>query len=208
MISQEELNQIKNAVIAAEKKTSGEIVPIIVRRSSTIGHVPLVIICLFSALYFAFDIPYWQREYVGDHWLWYIVDALIIFGVTLIFSRIQWVQRNLVSQGDREEQVQMRAELEFYESNIKNTKSSTGILLFVSLLERRAVVLADSAINEKVKKETWTEVCETLVAGLRAGSMAKGFCGAIDKSQAILSSHFPIQPDDTNELSDSLIVKD
>ena len=121
---------------------------------------------------------------------------------------MKWVQRNLVSRRDREDQVQMRAELEFYESNIKNTKSATGILLFVSLLERRAVVLADSAINEKVQKETWVDVCNTLVSGIRAGSIAKGFCDAINKSQAILTPHFPIQPDDTNELSNNIIIKD
>lgn len=207
-LSENDLNLIKDAVTNAEKNTSGEIVPIIVRRSSTIGHVPLVLLCFFTAMYFAFDVPDLQGEYVGNHWAWYLADMLIIVGITLIFSRIKWVQRNLVSQRDREEQVQMRAELEFYESNIRNTKGATGILLFVSLLERRAVILADTGINEKVTKETWTDVCNTLVSGIRSESIAKGFCDAINKSQVILTPHFPIQPDDTNELSNNLIIKD
>lgn len=208
MLSEKDLKQIKDAVTRAEKKTSGEIVPIIVRRSSTIGHVPLVLLCFFSMLYFALNVSSLQSKYLGNHWAWYFIDMFLVLGVTLIFSRMKWVQRNLVSQRDREEQVQMRAELEFYESNIKNTKAATGILLFVSLLERRAVVLADTGINEKVPKETWVDVCNTLVSGIRAGSIAKGFCDAIDKSQVILTPYFPVQPDDTNELSDNLVVKD
>lgn len=207
-LSQEELNKIENAVVQAEKKTSGEIVPMIVHRSSTIGHVPVLILCLLTALYFALDAPYWQAEYLGDHWAWYFADILFICGATLFFSRLNWVQRNLISPSDRMEQVQMRAELEFYESNIRETKSGTGILLFVSLLERRAVVLADSSISEKFQKNIWSEVCETLISGLHSGSMAKGFCSAIEMSQEILTPHFPIQPDDVNELRNHLIVKD
>jgi len=204
----ERVELILEAIKKAESKTSGEIVPMIVRRSSTVGHVPIIVLSLLIALFFALDGPGWQASYLGEHWAWYLGDIAFLAAISAFFSRLACVQRILTSRLDQEDQVDMRAQLEFYESNIKNTKGSTGILLFASLMERRAVVLADKAISDKVPKEAWQEVCDLLVDGIKQGNMGLAFSEAIAQCGEILAPEFPIQADDMNELKDQLIIKE
>jgi putative membrane protein len=120
----EDTARIAEAIRQAESSTSGEIVPMIVRRSSTIWHLPVLLATLLVAVFF------------------------ILGGPT--------------------RQVEARALLAFYQSNIQRTIGATGVLIFVSLMERRAVVLADKAIDELVPKDTWRALCDQLIAGIRA----------------------------------------
>lgn len=202
------LQSIEDAIREAESTTSGEIVPMIVRKSSTIGHVPMILLSVFIAIFFAAGGPGLQSQFIGNHWAWYLLDFAGLFALTGLLSRLYWVERLLTSRADQIAQVNMRAVIEFYESNIKKTRDATGILLFVSLMERRAVVLADKAINDKVAKDTWQEVCDTLVSGIKKRDMGLAFCDAIRKCGEILTPDFPIKPDDENELQDRLIMKE
>ncbi len=204
----ERVELIVDAIKKAEAKTSGEIVPMIVRRSSTVGHVPVILLSLMVALFFALDGPGRQADIFGEHWAWYLADIALLTMVSALFARLHWVQRLLTTRSDQDDQVDMRAEIEFYESNIKNTKGATGIFLFASLMERRAVVLADKAVSDKVPKEAWQEVCDLLVGGIKRGNMGLAFSAAIAKCGEILAPEFPIQPDDVNELKDQLIIKE
>ncbi len=102
----------------------------------------------------------------------------------------------------------MRAEVEFYEHGIGQTQGNTGILLFVSLMEHRAVVLADHSIAEKLDAEIWNEVVELMIDGVKGRDLAGGMRAAILRCGELLSPHFPIDEADANELRDHLIVKD
>jgi putative membrane protein len=199
---------VLTAVSRAEEKTSGEIVAMIVRRSSTTAHVPLLIVWFLAAL--GATIAYSVSRAFPDIWHdGYFAVCLIAFSlVGLLISKFPAVQRLVLSKQERANQVDQRAELEFYEAGLEKTEGKTGILLFVSLLERRAVVLADQGIHSKLPPETWENVVSLLVSGIKAKDMAGGFSKAIDACGTILSEHFPIAPDDVNELHDHLIVKD
>ena len=196
------------AIKEAESKTSGEIVPMIVRRSSTIGHVPLLLFTLLALLFFVVGGPAHQAALFGHHWLWYLADAAVLMGLVALGARWTVVQRLLTNHADQAAQVDARAVIEFYESNIHHTKDATGILILVSLMERRAVVLADKAINDKVEKETWSHVCGRLVTGIKKKSLGAAIQEAILECGDIMAPHFPIQPDDENELQDRLIIKE
>ena len=199
---------IAEAVKAAEMKTTGEVVPMLVRRSSTIGHVPFILTASMVAVFMVVDGPGWQAEYFGAHWTWYLVDTLGLLVAAALLARVPFVQRLLTVREDMTDQVNMRAEVEFYESHMHQTRDATGILLFVSMMEHRAVVLADEAIDARVPGETWEEVCALLVAGIRNGDIAAGFATAIGRCGDILAAEFPVKTDDTNELFDHLVIKD
>lgn len=199
---------VEAAVQEAEATTSGEIVPMIVRRSSTVGHVQVIVLCMLVILFFLLDGPARQADLVGEHWGWYLVDIVVFLLAASLCSRLPLVQRLLTAKPDREDQVEMRAEIEFYELGIKNTVDETGVLLFVSLMEQRAVVLADKAISAKVPGETWSEVCNLLIRGIKGGNMALAFAEAIKRCGEILTPLFPVKPNDINELKDHLIIKE
>ena len=101
-----------------------------------------------------------------------------------------------------------RAQLEFYGSKIHQTTGDTGVLLLVSLMEHRAVVLADESISDKVPNETWDEVIKIMIDGIKKGHVGLGLAAAIEHCGEILTEQFPIAEDDVNELQDHLIIKE
>lgn len=199
---------VLTAVTRAEEITSGEIVAMIVRRSSFTAHVPFLMTCFFAA--FGATAAYSVSRAFPDIWHdGYFAVCLIAFSlVGLLLARFPAIQRIVLSKQERANQVDQRAELEFYEAGLEKTQGKTGILLFVSLFERRAVVLADSGIHSKLPSNTWENVVSLLVSGIKAKDMSGGFSRAIDACGTVLSEHFPIAPDDVNELHNHLIVKD
>ena len=88
------------------------------------------------------------------------------------------------------------------------TRDATGILLFVSLMEHRAVVLADKAIDERVPNDTWEEVNRLIVQGIKRGHVGLGLATAVTRCGEILASEFPITNDKINELHDTLVIKE
>jgi putative membrane protein len=200
--------RIEAAIAEAESHTSGEIVPMIVRRSSTIGHVPLVAFCLLLLCLLIPDVPGWLSTLGGPEWLWLGLAWLAAAALAFALAQLDAVQRLLTPHADQVHQVELRAEVEFWENGIGRTTGDTGILLFVSLMERRAVVLADRAIAERVDAGLWQELVDLMIDGVRQGDLATGMTRAIARCGEILAPHFPIAPDDRNELRDHLIVKD
>jgi putative membrane protein len=102
--------------------------------------------------------------------------------------------------------VRRRAELAFYEHGLHKTRDGTGILIMVSLLERRVQVLADKAIHDRVPPGTWDKLVQDLIQGVTEGRPTDALCRAIEQCGNLLAEHFPIQPgDNPDELADDLI---
>ncbi len=142
--------RIERAIADAESRTSGEIVPLLVRRSSTVGHVPLVSFTLLLLCVFLSDLPAHLADLGGPYLAWLGGCWLLAGGLALGVSRLDVVQRLLTPRIDQMQQVDLRAQIEFYELEMSQTQDRTGILLLVSLMEHRAVVLADHSIAEKL----------------------------------------------------------
>lgn len=205
------VQKIEQAVRGAEKKTSGEIVPMVVSRSSTVGHVPFLLFFVLLSVILLFG---WHEFHLGWGDLYFVQGALVLGGAGLLLflchllGRLCFVQRLFVTAADQEHQVNLRAEVEFFESGIHSTDGSTGILIFTSLMEHRAVVLADESIAKKLPPETWEGVVKLLISGIRKKDLAQGYCDAIEEVGRILETHFPIQKDDKDELRNHLVVKE
>jgi len=200
--------RIETAIAEAESHTSGEIVPILVRRSSTVGHVSLVGFTLLLLGMFLIDLPAILADLGGPYWIWLGGCWLLAGGLALGLQRLDIVQRLLTPRLDQMQQVNLRAQIEFYELGISQTRDRTGILLFVSLMEHRAVVLADHSIAEKLDAEVWQELVDLMIRGVKRGDLAAGMTEAVQRCGELLSAHFPIAENDTNELRDHLIVKE
>ena len=200
--------RIESAIADAESRTSGEIVPILVRRSSTVGHVPLVSFTLLLLCVFLSDLPAHLAELGGPYLAWLGACWGLAGGLALGVSRLDAVQRLLTPRIDQMRQVDLRAQLEFYELEMSQTQDRTGILLLVSRMEHRAVVLADHSIAEKLDAKVWQELVDLMIQGVKRGDLAAGMTQAIQRCGELLSPHFPIASDDINELRDHLVVKE
>jgi len=98
------------------------------------------------------------------------------------------------------------AKEEFYKLGVDKTRDKTGILIFILLEKKQFYILADKGINEIVPKNTWDDIKEKMQLMFRQGNFCKGILNGIDEVAALLTKHFPIKPNDVNELSNQVIL--
>ena len=96
---------------------------------------------------------------------------------------------------------------EFRRLGINKTRDKTGILLYILLKDREFHVFADDGIHSIVGDTTWEEIKDLLLQFFRDGEFCQGIVAAVSRIGAVLSAHFPIKPDDTNEISNRVIVR-
>ena len=107
-----------------------------------------------------------------------------------------------------DEEVQQKAYESFMQLNLHRTKDRTGILIFVSMLEHRIMVLADSGINDVAPENYWQDVVGVLSARIRSGDLVSGLCEAITLCGELLEEKFPIAADDQNELKNTVVLEE
>ncbi|HET8564373.1 MAG TPA: TPM domain-containing protein [Candidatus Binatia bacterium] len=200
----EEKERIRPAVEAAEQKTSGEIVPMIVASSGRYAEIEMaglaVGLVLGTLAAFIWHDP-WTS--VQLHLLWPLAGAALGY----LVCSIPFVKRRLLPKDRIESSVDLRSLAAFTAHGLHQTRGHTGILILISLLEHRVEILADKGINEKVSPGTWDETVQIITTGLKNGNACDGFCKAIEHCGEILAQHFPRPPDDQDELANKLITE-
>jgi putative membrane protein len=94
---------------------------------------------------------------------------------------------------------------QFLARNVHLTAERTGVLIFVSIAERYAEIVADAGIDTKVPQDMWDSIVAGLIDDARHDRLADGFVTAVAAVGALLAEHFPVRPDDVNELDDHLV---
>jgi putative membrane protein len=202
--TEEEKDRIEQAVTAAESKTSGEIVPMIVSASARYVEAELLGV-VFGLIVGTIIELIWHDPWgpVHAYILWPIVGAISGYAT----ASLPTIKRRLIPRQRVDEAVHLRSLAAFAGNGLHHTKDETGILIFASLLEHRVIVLADRGIDAKVEPGTWKSVVTILTDGLKSGNPCDGFCKAIERCGDILAAHFPPGPGDQNELSNKLVTK-
>ncbi len=195
--------RIADAITSAESKTSGEIVVVVASESDSYLYAPV----LWSALA-ALVVP-WPLIFLT----WTSVQSifalqLVVFAGLVAFLSMPAFKYAMVPGAIKRQRVQRRAVEQFLAQSMHATKSRTGVLIFVSLGERHAVVLADTAIDDKVAGGTWEAMIAALTSRLSRGEAADGLVEAIAHAGSLLAEHFPPRPAGPNELPNHLILLD
>ncbi len=206
-----ELEQVKQAVADAERRTSGEIVPFIVGRSDRYdislwrgaSMFAMIAICLSAATHQFYDGWGFAWLYSGEGMAFTI---LIAGGLgALIGAYVPFMKRFLAGSGLLVRTVHHRAMRAFVEEEVFNTRDRTGILLFISLLEPRIEVIGDEGINRRVSADDWADVVASIRDGIKKKKIAEGLVAAIGICGQLLERRgLDIQPDDTDELSNEV----
>src|SRR5690606_33858426 len=95
---------------------------------------------------------------------------------------------------------------QFLAHGLHMTEARTGVLIFVSLAERYAEVIADSGIAARVEQAAWDGLVARLVEAIRHGQLGDGLVTAIDTAGDLLARHFPAVPSDRDELANDLVI--
>jgi putative membrane protein len=205
-----ERERIRQAVQQAERVTKGEIVPMIVPASALYREASyrtgLMLALLALALLLTIEIYWLPWGWHAGNAGWLLLAVVTSYGLGQWLGRVPRVIRLVTSRERMAHKVTLRAEQAFYKHGLHNTKGHTGILILVSLLERRVHVLADKGINDRVPPGTWDGMVNGIIDGIRTGQATDALCAAIATCGALLAQVSPAGSGaNPNELPDSLI---
>lgn len=225
LLSSEDHHRVETAVAVAEAATRGEIVCVVTDEAAPYAEVPLAWAAAAALLlplvalavagvarHFDYAFGGWAAGHLAAIHAavlaaltgYALVQVAVFMGV-FVFVSIPQVRRRLTPAAHKRAQVRARALEQFYARGLDKTRERTAVLIFVSLHDRRAEVLADTGICEKVDASAWNDVIADLVAGIRGGKPGDGFVAAIERCGRHLAEHFPARPDNPNELPDTLV---
>jgi putative membrane protein len=209
---------VTSAVSQAEKSTDGEIVTIVTSESDHYGDVAwaisglvaltaLLVVSLFPDIYLNIIDWFaggWSGMTALPYWTLFILTALKFFGtrLILIWKPLLFI---LIPPPIKKARVRKRAVSLFRVTTDHRTVGRTGILLYLSMREHRAEIVADEAIVAKVVPSIWGDAMVAMIDLVRAGTAGEGMAEAVRQMGIVLTEHFPKTDQNPNELPDRLI---
>ena len=212
--------KVSAAIAAAEANSNGEIVAVATPLSDPYHDVALhwALVPLFAVLAWAAGRPtalVWWYDFLFGGWqpdptlgqlfTLLMVFAALKFTVALLILKWMPLRLALTPGATKHRRVRRRAVTVFRAAAEKRTAGRTGILIYLSMGERRAEIVADEAILKVTDDHTWGEAMAALLEHVREGRPGEGICAAIERVGGVLAEHFPRSEGDINEIPDKLI---
>ena len=219
-LSEQDHQRVSAAIAAAEKASDGEIVAVVTDLSDPYHDVALhwSVLVLIAVLAWAAASPscltWWYETFMGGWGLepslrelltFLMILAVVKFTAVLLILKYMPLRLALTPGATKTRRVRRRAISIFKAGAERRTVGRTGILIYLSMGERRAEIVADDAIVKVTTPETWGEAMAALLVEVKAGRMADGMIAAIEQVGVVLAEHFPRSSTDTNEIPDKLI---
>ena len=207
-LSPEERHKVTQAITATEAHTTGEIVVVAARESDDYIHVPLHIAAVCAL---AVPLLAWAWQHIqpwGEAWtLWGIfLTQLVVFVLFALVLSLPPLRRAITPAHLKRKYAHRNAASQFLATNIAATRSRTGVLIFVSMLERYVEVIGDEAIAAKLTQADWQKVIDEMLPMLGSGQTSAALVLGVERCGALLACHFPAGSHKANELPDRFIV--
>lgn len=195
LVRDEEAVAIRAAVRAAEQKSAGEIVPLLVEAVDEHPEAVWKAAALLRPL-----LPGW-----GAAPLWLALPALAGALLGALAARaVPGLARWLIGARRLDQRVDACAAEAFLRHELFHTRDRSGILILIALFEHRVRILADQGIHAAVPGETWTRLAAETAAAMRRGSAGEALRAAVERCGELLAEHGPRRrADDANELPDA-----
>lgn len=193
--------RISDAIRRVERTTSGEVVAVIAAESDNYAWAPILAAALLAL---AIAAPLIVFTWLDVRWIY--AWQVIVFASGAALLSLRPMRYRFVPRAVQRERAHARAVEQFLAQKLHTTDGRTGVLIFVSLAERYAEVLADAGIHKAVDAAEWQAIVDALTAHLAENRPADGFIEAIERCGALLAKHFPPGTHDPNALPNHLIV--
>jgi putative membrane protein len=200
-LSTNDRSRIADAIRAAEAKTSGEIVCVLAQSSSHAGALPVLL-----AAVVALALPWGLVALTAMTVQRILLLQVIAFLVLLAFLCLPAVRAALLPRSARRAAAHRAAMEQFMLRGIAHKQERSGILVFVSLAERYARIIADDGIAARVSPAQWQAAIDALTAHMRDGRIADGFIAAIALCGNELAAHFPRTEGSRDELPNRIYL--
>ena len=217
-LNDEAMQKIKDCVADVESKTTGEIAVAVAAESAhysfwellwadLIGAIVLIAMLPFSdKILGLYRLLYWQNEPSWILPVFYVISCFSTVVISFYLANIPAIDRIIIPLSVRKSCVTHRAFRYFTESGVYDTKEHSGILIFVSYMERQVRIIADRGISEKISQDMWNLIADELAENLKKGDDLLAFTDAISKCGELLAQNFPCKEENPNELSDGLVI--
>ena len=219
-LSETQHRLVSDAVGEAERNTSGEIVTVLADRSDGYSDVVLVYAAgmAFTAMsvFAALPRPFldlwdslvggWGHDWsTGELASMTIALGLVAFAASWVALSFDALRFALVPKPVKAARARDAAVRHFKVGAESRTHGRTGVLLYLSMREHRAEIVADATIASQVPAEVWGEAMADMLGEIREGRVAEGLAAGIRNVGVVLAERFPRDAEDTNELPDRLI---
>jgi len=209
--------EITAAIAAAEKKTSAEIVPVIAEASGRYDRAEdvaglwlgLILLAITWALYPPVEMA--EGSWAAGHPVQQLVAFLLVtligflIGASLA-SQFNGLRRLFTPADQMADEVWLKARAMFFDQRVHHTAGATGVMIYVSLFEHRAVIIADQKILDQLGQDRLNVLCNEMTSGFRTSGIIPSMKSTIDQLGEELGKVLPRETDDVNELSDALIL--
>lgn len=211
---------VSEAVTEAESATSGEIVTVLADRSD--GYTDVALLWAAGAAFTAMSVfavvpqPFldlwdgliggWGHEWTTGELASMVIGlGLIKFLAMMLVQQWEPLKFALIPSPVKTIRVHAQAVRQFKVGAERRTTGHTGVMIYLSMREHRAEIIADESIASKVPAEVWGEAMGDMLGEIRDGAIAEGLAVGIRDVGFVLAQHFPRGEDDVNELPDRLI---
>jgi putative membrane protein len=221
-LTEEDLDNIKKTVNDAEKNTNGEIALALTPASHDYSFWELLfslfagIVVFCVMLPFSGDLARWGESHLwAELPEWYLPGffgaiLVIVIGIVFALVNIPVIDRLIIPKDARTLAVTRRTARHFTESGVYATKENSGILIFISLLEREVRIVADFGISSKIDQLEWDALAAGLVSGFNYKNnkitAGEAVIKTVEKCGKLLAEHFPPLAENPNELNDGLVI--
>ena len=211
--------RIEQAVAEAEAETSAEILPVLASSSGRYDRAEDIAGVWLSIIFMTLTWAVLQTQSAeaaqwGSTWARFELPLLVLavivgYGLGMTIATYSWTLRRLFTpKKHMSAEVELAAGHAFFDRRVHHTQGGTGILIYVSLFEHEASILADQTAHEKLGQEALDELCKKLIDGIKAGDLATALCEVIKDAGERLAKVLPRTDGDHNELENTLIILD
>ncbi|MBC7427043.1 MAG: TPM domain-containing protein [Bacteriovorax sp.] len=205
-ISNRDRDQIKQLITEAEEKSNSELIPMIV------GHSDLYPAAQFRAaiiVSFIFSVGLYLSplSIINPIWFLWIQIPGLLLGYTL--GCLPTFTRYLITKREVEYEVTQRAIEAFFDHNLHTTEKHNGVLIFISIMERKIKIITDVGVKAKVDQKVWDEIVGDFTSGVRNGEFVEALKNTIIAAASVLENYFPADGKPRkNEIKNELIIED
>lgn len=204
-ISIQDRELIKEMITEAEQKSDSEMVPMIVSRSDNYpaAHFRSAVIVSFL---FSLGLYFSPLSIINPiYFLWIQIPGLIL-GYYL--ANIPMITRLLITKHEIEYEVTQRAIEAFFEHNLHTTEQHNGVLIFISILEKKIKIITDVGVRKKVDQKIWDEIIFSFTEKVKKGEFVEALKSTIAATSDILENYFPSNgKQKKNELKNDIIIE-
>lgn len=201
--TEEEKSRIKETIHQIEAITIGEVAVMVADSSNQYAEAE-VIGGIITGSFISLILT--ESFFHSSIWVYIPLSFLLLFMSWPLFKKIPVLKTPFIGQKRKEIAVRESAILAFYEKGLYKTRQNTGVLFFLTLLERKVWIIADKGIYEKIEQEILNRFAKTISQGVKEGRSCDALCSVMKDVGELLAAHFPITPDDINELSDEVMT--